>query len=101
MISNPDKYISPHVTWWAVDVVLYKKWWDLVDMWCEVNYIWEKANLTTLSITKEQQNNRNILIDVFLREWFSCLASEWWHFSYWDPYWAKFYWKKEAMYWMI
>jgi len=101
MISDPNKYISPHITWWAVDVVLYKKSWELVDMWCEVNYIWEKANLTTLEITKEQQKNRDILIDTFLKEWFSSLSSEWWHFSYWDPYWAKFYWKKEAMYWMI
>ena len=101
MISDPNKYVSPHVTWAAVDVILYDKFWKLIDMWCNVNHIWEEANLTTLNITNEQKNNRDILINAFLEEWFSSLSSEWWHFSYWDPYWAKFYWKKEAKYWMI
>lgn len=101
MISDPNKYISPHLTWWAVDVILYDKNWKVVDMWCPINYIWEKANLTTTEITDTQRKNRDILIDNFLEEWFAPLASEWWHFSYWDQYWAKFYWKKEALYWVI
>jgi len=101
MISDPNKYTSPHVTWSAVDVILYNKSWELVDMWCPINFIWEKSYLTTNNITKEQRNNRNILTDTFLECWFSCLSSEWWHFSYGDPYWAKFYWKEKAMYGMI
>jgi len=101
MISDPSKNFSPHVTGWAVDVVLYNKSWKIVDMWCPVNFIWEKSYLTTTDITEKQKENRNILTDNFLEWGFSCLCSEWWHFSYWDPYWAKFYWKKEALYWMI
>lgn len=98
MISNPNRDVSPHTTWAAVDVVLYDKNWNEVDMWCPVNYIWEKANITTNDISPKQRENREILQDEFLKNWFSCLASEWWHFSYWDPYWAAFYWKNEAFY---
>lgn len=101
MISNPDRDVSPHTTWWAVDVVLYDKNWNLVDMWCSVNFIWEKANLTTSDITLQQRKNREILQEVFLKYWFSVLASEWWHFSYGDPYWACFYWKDKALYWSM
>lgn len=98
MVSNPDRDVSPHTTWGAVDVVLYDSKGNLVDMWCPVNYIWEKANITTNEISDEQRKNREILQDEFLKAWFSCLASEWWHFSYGDPYFAAFYWKKEALY---
>ena len=101
MISNPDRDVSPHTTGWVVDVVLYDKSWELVDMWCPVNYVWEKANITTNDISEKQRRNREILQDEFLDSGFSCLASEWWHFSYWDPYWAKFYGKNEALFWAI
>lgn len=101
MISNPDRDVSPHTTGWVVDVVLYDKSWELVDMWCPVNYAWEKANITTNDISEKQRRNREILQDEFLDSGFSCLASEWWHFSYWDPYWAKFYGKNEALFWAI
>ncbi len=98
MISNPNKDISPHTTWWAVDVVLYDKNKKIVDMWCPVNHIWEESHITTENISKKQRENRSFLQNVFLKYGFSSLASEWWHFSYWDPYWAKFYGKKEALY---
>ena len=101
MISNPDRDVSPHTTGWVVDVVLYDKSWELVDMWCPVNYVWEKANITTNDISEKQRRNREILQGEFLDSGFSCLASEWWHFSYWDPYWAKFYGKNEALFWAI
>lgn len=101
MISNPDRDVSPHTTGWVVDVVLYDKSWELVDMWCPVNYVWEKANITTNDISEKQRRNREILQDEFLDSGFSCLASEWWHFLYWDPYWAKFYGKNEALFWAI
>lgn len=67
MISNPDKDVSPHLTGGAVDVVLYTKKGEEVDMGCSVNYIGERANLTTLDITPEQQKNRDILTNAFLK----------------------------------
>lgn len=101
MISDPDNDVSPHITGWAIDVVLYDKNWNLVDMWCPVNFIWEEANLTTEKISETQKQNREILQNEFLKEGFSCLASEWWHFSYGDPYWSEFYGKDEALYNMV
>lgn len=98
MVSDPSMNIPPHSTWWAVDVVLLDEHNKIVDMGCPVNFIWEKANWTSNSITHRQQKNREILCDAFYSQWFSSLASEWWHFSYWDPYWAKFYWRDEALY---
>ncbi len=99
-VSDPSKNISPHTTGGAVDVFLLNHDGTQVDMWCPVNHIWEEANLTTEKISKKQRQNRNILINTFLKHWFSSLASEWWHFSYGDPYWAKFYGKSEALYWI-
>jgi D-alanyl-D-alanine dipeptidase len=81
-------------------VALYTADGDLVDMWCPVNFIGELSHLTSEHITDIHRSNRDILTDTFLEEGFSSLASEWWHFSYWDPHWAKFYGKKEALYWM-
>ncbi|ATU04962.1 hypothetical protein BKN14_00710 [Candidatus Gracilibacteria bacterium HOT-871] len=98
MISNPDRDVSPHTTGGVVDVVLYDKSGELVDMGCPVNYVGEKANITTNDISEKQRRNREILQDEFLDSGFSCLASEWWHFSYGDPYWAKFYGKNEALF---
>jgi len=97
-VSDPDNSISPHLTWWAVDIVLYTKNNDLVDMWCRVNHLWEESNITTNKITKKQRENRIFLIDSFLKFWFANIASEWWHFSYGDQYWAKFYGKEKALY---
>lgn len=101
MISDPSKFISPHTTGGAVDVVLYDENWDLVDMWCVANYIWDEAHISTDLITDKQKANRDILIDSFLNHWFATLASEWWHFSYWDQAWAKFVGEKEARYWSV
>ncbi len=100
-ISDPNKYISPHTTWWAVDLDLFHEDWRYVDMWSPINFPWEISHLTTDKITDEQKRNREFLTDTMLSFCFSNLASEWWHFAYWDPYWAKFYWKKEYFYWPV
>ncbi len=97
-IADPDRFIAPHTTWGAIDLILLDKKWNEVDMWCKVNFIWEKANMTTTNITDQQKNNREFLSFWMLKFWFANLASEWWHFSYWDAYRAFFYWKKSSLY---
>jgi D-alanyl-D-alanine dipeptidase len=97
-IADPTKYIAPHTTGWAIDLILIDLKWNEVDMWCKVNYIWEKANMTTTSITEKQKKNRELLALWMANFWFANLASEWWHFSYGDPYWAYFYWEKKSLY---
>lgn len=98
MISNPNRDVAPHTTGAAVDVILYTRDGKLVDMGCPVNFIGETSNWTTNQISAEARSNRNILAEVFLSEGFSTLASEWWHFSYGDPYWACFSGEKMAKY---
>ena len=100
-ISDPNKYISPHTTWWAVDLDLFHENWDYVDMWSPINFPWSISHLTTEKITEEQRKNREFLCDTMMNFWFSNLASEWWHFAYWDSYRAKFYWKSEYLYWAV
>ena len=97
-ISDPNRYISPHTTWWAVDLDLFHADWRYVDMGSPINYPWEISCLFTSKITDKQRKNREFLTDTMLSFGFSNLPSEWWHFAYWDSYWAKFYWKNEYLY---
>ena len=100
-VADPDKFVAPHLTGGAVDILLIRKNWERVNMGCDVNYIGEKANMTTFNITENERKNREFLALWMLKFWFANLASEWWHFSYWDPYWAYFYWEKKFLYNMV
>lgn len=93
-IADPN-LIAPHMTWWAIDLVLIKDWKE-VDMWCPINRIWEEAKMCI----KKKNKNREFLAINMVNFWFANLASERWHFSYWDNYWAWFYWTY-ALYWNI
>ena len=97
-IADPNEFVAPHTTGGAVDLILVDLNWNEVDMGCKINYIWEEANMTTFNITQQQRKNREFLALGMLKFGFANLASEWWHFSYWDPYRAFFYWKKENLY---
>lgn len=49
-------------------------------------------------ISKEAWNNRQLLRRVMMRVGFTPFDGEWWHFSYGDKEWAKYYGKQAAMY---
>jgi len=100
-VSDPDNFIPPHSTWWAIDLMIEDLEWNQIDMWSPINYPWEESNITYDKISLKQKQNRDILFEAMIKFWFASLASEWWHFSYWDQIWAYFYWKKEAIYWKI
>ncbi len=100
-VSDPNNFVPPHSTWWAVDLVLMDLDWNEIDMWSPINYPWEISNITYTDISKETFENRMFLCDTMLKFGFANLSSEWWHFSYWDPIWAYFYWHKESIYWKI
>jgi D-alanyl-D-alanine dipeptidase len=50
------------------------------------------------SISSETRENRWLLRRLLMREGFAPFDGEWWHFSYGDREWAKYYDKKEAIY---
>lgn len=100
-ISDPNNYTPPHSTWWAIDICLKNLNWEYLDMWRPLNYPWEESNITFNDINNKQKENRMLLCDIMLKNWFANLESEWWHFSYWDPIWAYFYWEEESLYWAI
>lgn len=89
-IADPDVF-PPHITWWAVDLRLIEKDWNIIDMGNEINSPDSTSHFYTKWLSISQKNNRRILRKTFLDEWFAPLATEWWHFSYWDNYWAAFY----------
>ena len=98
-IADPNIFVAPHTTWWALDLLLIELSTEReMDMWCPINYIGEEANMTTFNISDQQKKNREFLALWMLKFGFANLASEWWHFSYGDQYWAYFYWKSRSLY---
>ena len=99
-VTDPDKYISPHATGGAVDILtIDKKSGEIIDMGSPINAVGDASWCDFGENFKiKQVKNRDILISTMIRAGFANLASEWWHFSYGDPRWAIFYDQKVARY---
>lgn len=97
-IADPSHFVAPHTTGGAVDVILLERDYRPLDFWSPINFPWESSWYTYNTLSLEARKHRDLLADGMLSVWFANLASEWWHFSYGDPYWAYFYWKKETLY---
>lgn len=50
------------------------------------------------NLTPEEKNNRALLLEILQEEEFAPFYGEWWHFSYGDKEWAKFYNKEHAIF---
>lgn len=98
-VADADNYTPPHSTGGAVDVLLF----DVVagkevDMGSPINYPDNRSwTYYEEGLRQEQKRNRDYLTTVMLGFGFANLASEWWHYSYGDQYWAVFY-DKEYIY---
>lgn len=99
-VADPQNFIPPHSTGAAVDLYLFDNDKNApLDMGCPINYpddlswTWNMQNLTS-----EQQKNRIFLTELMIANGFANLASEWWHYSYGDQYWALFYDQEEALF---
>ena len=88
-IADPS-LSPPHCTGGAMDITLFKNG-EEVDMGTKVNEITEKSNLMYENLSNEQKQNRKILYQVMIKHGFAPIASEWWHFSHGDMYWASFF----------
>lgn len=97
-IADPD-LCPPHSTGGAIDLTIVNTTTNTeIDMGTPVDTIDDRANTWTEHITREQKINRTLLFDVMTEAGFVNLASEWWHYSYGDGYWAAFYEQEAALY---
>lgn len=95
LIAVPE--IAGHPTGGAVDIQILKSGKPL-NMGTK---IWEfKNDSFTFSpfISKQAQQNRRLLRLIMMEVGFAPFDGEWWHFSYGDKEWAKYYNKSAAMY---
>lgn len=94
-IASPD--VAGHPTGGAVDVQIVKEG-EPLDFGTK---IWEFVpDAVTFSprVSKEAWQNRQLLRTVMLNAGFAPFDGEWWHFSYGDKEWAKYYGKECALY---
>jgi zinc D-Ala-D-Ala dipeptidase len=96
-VSDPDVKVPPHCCGAAVDVDLIEMaTGELVDFGCPVNTDAPISFLETDQITIQQQASRDILHTAMNEAGFAPFQAEWWHFSYGDSEWARFYDKDTA-----
>jgi D-alanyl-D-alanine dipeptidase len=85
-VSDPDVF-SPHLTGGAVDVALVDPNGSFVAMGNLVQHN-DTAETIVAGLTKEQQDNRALLISVMTKAGFVNYPYEWWHWSFGDKYWG-------------
>lgn len=97
-IADPD-LCPPHSTGGAVDctIVSLAHGTELamgtpVDTIDDRSYMWHPA------VEGVERRNREMLFDVMTEAGFVNLATEWWHYSFGDQYWAVFHEKPHAVY---
>lgn len=90
-IADPD-LAPPHCTGSAVDLQPIDAVTGLpVDMGTPLNSILEESHLMHSGISPQALRNRQLLCGIMMAAGFAPIATEWWHFSYGDAYWAAWY----------
>lgn len=89
-IADPD-LCPPHSTGGTIDCTIARLFDGReLDMGTPVDTSSDLANTWNPEISDSARANRKLLFDVLTAEGFVNLASEWWHYSYGDQYWAAF-----------
>ena len=89
-IADPD-LCPPHLTGGAIDVRLLDSiTGKIIDMGSDINIDNEKSYIGNNNISCIASKNRKILLIAMLSVGFAPVATEWWHYSYGDRYWAAF-----------
>ena len=97
-VADPDFGVPPHSTGGAIDLTLADELGGELDMGTKIDALDDRVETLSSKITPEQTSNRAFLLEMMEKEGFVNLASEWWHYSYGDQYWAAFYGKPAAIY---
>lgn len=97
-IADPD-LCPPHSTGGAVDCTLVRiSDGQELDMGTSVDAINDLANTWTDGISEEAKKNRALLYNAMNEAGMVNLATEWWHYSYGDQYWAAYNQLPHALY---
>ena len=100
-VAPPD-IIPPHTTGGAVDLTLATDKGKELDMGTPMNVspgsYNSKCYTSAKNISKQAKANRELLIKTMSEAGFVNYATEWWHWSYGDKYWAYFKKKPFAFY---
>lgn len=95
LIASPD--VAGHPTGGAVDVhIIYEG--KPIEMGTQIWKFQKDAYTFSPFIKPLAVNNRNILRKAMLDAGFAPFDGEWWHYSYGDREWAKYYGKNTAIY---
>lgn len=88
-VANPNS-CPPHSTGGAVDLTIVDTFGKELDMGTPIDTLDERVETFYPDLSKDIMANRLRLLDGMENEGFVNLASEWWHYSYGDRYWAAF-----------
>lgn len=92
--------VAGHPTGGAVDVKLLDKSGASLDFGTEISDFTRPELIPTFceGLTKQQKENRGLLLNIMCSAGFAPFLGEWWHFSYGDREWAWYCGKKRAIY---
>lgn len=94
LVHDPKRGISGHATGGAVDISLLTREGKEINLSSPFKKYYEEAKLYSRRITKRAQKLRLLLHEMMLKEGFAPNPNEYWHFSYGDNAWAKYYRRK-------
>lgn len=97
-IADPD-LCPPHSTGGAIDCTIVSvQSGEELDMGTTVDAISDKSNTWNDSLNDQEIKNRHLLFDAMESVGMVNLATEWWHYSYGDQYWAIYSDQKNAIF---
>jgi D-alanyl-D-alanine dipeptidase len=97
LVFDPSNGIPPHTTGGAVDISCQSGEGDEINLSSPFKKYYEEPKLISKRITKKAQGLRIMMNRLMLNEGFAPNEREYWHFSYGDLAWAKYY-KKKVIY---
>lgn len=94
LVGNPNNGVPGHTTGGAVDISLLDNNFKEINLSAPFEKYYDEQKLYSKKITKEAQHLRLLLYNAMLSAEFAPHDNEYWHFSYGDERWAKYYNKK-------
>ncbi|OHA09361.1 MAG: hypothetical protein A3B37_02240 [Candidatus Sungbacteria bacterium RIFCSPLOWO2_01_FULL_59_16] len=97
-VADPDGY-PPHTTGGAVDcTIVVRKSGKELPMGTAIDTVDDRSNFWHPAIRGAERQNRQLLFRMMTTAGFVNAATEWWHYSFGDQYWAAFLGKPQAIY---
>lgn len=96
--ASPD--VAGHPTGGAIDITLIDANSVEIQMGTSIADFTRRDEIQTFSpnVTIEQREHRLFLRKLLMNQGFAPFDGEWWHFSYGDREWARYYGKEKAIY---